>query len=692
VLKDKEGNMWFGSDGQGIFRYSGGPFISLDRSFGLPDNQIIGITGDEQRTIYFACYSGNICSYSLGEKVSNLDIKELGSAMVSCIAYQQGAGLWIAARGRGLYLYRNGRASYFPLNARESGALSISSLYTDRRNRLWVVMGPELVYLDQGKQTVVPLDGLTADCIAQVGEDSILIASNNGLLLYNGQALQPMVTGQLPDSLHIQCMTERDGKWILGTGDQGIVIYDTHSSKSTVFNKRNGLSSDFIYNIVTDSNGNIMAGTGLGISRISFDEAGRAAVMNYGKANGVAGLESNANAVFATPSGQIWFGTTEGACCYIPSARTIAAAPISIVLESVKLFGGKDIDPAYYTRQAGWYHIPDELELPYQHNNISLSFQAITLSPADKILYRYKLKGTETPWSEWSPENAVTFSALDPGTYTFVVECSINGRKEHTAPLQYTFCIKTPFHKSVWFVLSILGLCTLLGVYLQYSANKRKQNRIKREQALRREEQTRVRERTAEDFHDEVGNKLTRINVLTNILKAKMAPGNQDADRIIKQIQDNTQQLYSGTRDILWSLQSSNDNLYEIVNHVRDLAGELYSDTEINFSLSGNEPALKDIKMPLDKSRNFIMIWKEALNNALKYARAHHIHMAVVQEEHGFICVSLADDGAGFDEQTIKYGNGLKNMRARAERMGGQLDISTIENRGTKITLRFPYS
>ena len=73
-----------------------------------------------------------------------------------------------------------------------------------------------------------------------------------------------------------------------------------------------------------------------------------------------------------------------------------------------------------------------------------------------------------------------------------------------------------------------------------------------REDALRKEEQSRIRERTAEDFHDEVGNKLTRINVLTSVLQSKIEKPNPDAERIIQQIQDNSLQLYAGTRDILW--------------------------------------------------------------------------------------------------------------------------------------------
>src|SRR5690606_35267759 len=135
--------------------------------------------------------------------------------------------------------------------------------------------------------------------------------------------------------------------------------------------------------------------------------------------------------------------------------------------------------------------------------------------------------------------------------------------------------------------------------------------------------------RTAEDFHDEVGNKLTRINVLSNILKTKISNPAPDLFRIIEQIQENTAQLYSSTRDILWSLQPSNSNLYEILHRIRDVGVELFQDTDIEFSFSGADERMKRYRLPLDVSRNLIMIFKEALNNCLKYANATQVYMEV---------------------------------------------------------------
>src|SRR5690606_17084985 len=106
--------------------------------------------------------------------------------------------------------------------------------------------------------------------------------------------------------------------------------------------------------------------------------------------------------------------------------------------------------------------------------------------------------------------------------------------------LHYSFEIIAPFHKTNLFTFLVLAAFMLLGISLQYAANRRKQNRLRLLEKLRNEEQDKVRARTAEDFHDEVGNKLTRINVLTNILKTRIEKPAPELFRIIEQIQDNT--------------------------------------------------------------------------------------------------------------------------------------------------------
>lgn len=691
-LRDREGNIWMSSDGEGIFRYSSEPFISFDEHSGLPNKQVTGITGNKNGEVFFASYQSKLSSYQLGGKIKVINNSLIQNDIITALRYQEGKGLWIGTRNTGLYLYnQNGLLKRFDEKGILSAQSSITTICTDNQNKLFVGVGKGLLCIEDNKTTNINIHESTPNCICAIGNDSILASSNEGFYLIKNYTATIWRPNKLLDSIAVQTMTSKGNKIYIGTTEKGVIIYNRQTNEVLHINSKNGLSSDFIYNLLLDKNNNLWAGTGRGICKIILgDKETEFKSVIYGKANGIIGLESNSNASYEDNQQHLWFGTTEGVSCFFPSAKPTKAKVVSIVLESVKLFGGKNIDSNLYQKSTSWYGVPENLNLPYRLNNISFAFQAITLSPADKILYQYFLEGASKNWSEWSEENSINFSALEPGNYTLKVKCKINDDIQSQAVLNYSFKIKTPFHKSIWFVVSIIGLAILTGVYLQYAANKRKLNRLKREDLLRKEEQSRVRERTAEDFHDEVGNKLTRINVLTSVLKSKIDSSNIEAERILQQIQDNSQQLYAGTRDILWSLQPSNDNLFEILNHVGDLARELFSETEITFQLSGNAESFRNYKMPLDKSRNFIMIWKEALNNCMKYASAKKVLMQVLVLNDRSIQIRLIDDGKGFDATTITNGNGLKNMSTRAKRLDAQFEIRSTLNNGTQIILILP--
>jgi signal transduction histidine kinase len=335
-----------------------------------------------------------------------------------------------------------------------------------------------------------------------------------------------------------------------------------------------------------------------------------------------------------------------------------------------------------------WYPVPYNLRLPYRKNNLTFNFHAVSLSGHDQLRYRYVMNGLDAPWSTWSPVTSVTYSALPPGKYDFVVQCMADGDTS-VKELHYSFEIIAPFHKTNLFTFLVLAAFMLLGISLQYAANRRKQNRLRLLEKLRNEEQDKVRARTAEDFHDEVGNKLTRINVLTNILKTRIEKPAPELFRIIEQIQDNTAQLYSGTRDILWSLQPANGNLYEILNRIRDVGVELFQHTEIEFRFPTLDERFRQFRLPLDVSRNLTMIFKEALNNCLKYAEATSVHMDVVLKDQDTLQLKLTDNGKGFDMHSVRKGHGITNMHVRAERIKGRLYIDSNGDNGTIITLTF---
>jgi len=686
VLKDNEGNIWIASDGQGIFRFSGTQFTGLDEDVGLPSAQVMALAYKGGDSLIIGTYDAGIYIFSDG-KVRGLSFPSQPVPAIMSLAYDKDGRLWMGTRGRGLWSYDHGIFRQYAAPEYPLPSNYVNSLYADKYGRVWIGLTNGVMVLEDYMLKLADTNTNAVFSFLNIGYDSTLIATDGGLRLFHAGVARPFITGTIADSAAIQCFIMRDRELWLGSSDNGLIRYNMRTGKATTISKSQGLRSDFIYNIVTDNDNNVWVGTGFGIHRVEIRADDEPVITFYGRAQGITGMESNINSVLKLPDGSIWFGTTNGALHYSPHTPVVYSSPANIILQSVKIAGESVIDPKWYDSSDAWYNIPFDLRLPYKKNNIAFTFQAITLGGAQQTLYRYRMEGLDAPWSDWAAGNSVTYSALPPGKYTFRVQCR-SSAGTGTPDLVYHFEIITPFHQTVWFRLSILGICLLAGILIQYSINRRKQDRMALLARLRAEEQGKIRLRTAEDFHDEIGNKLTRINVLTNVLRNKIEL-NPESSRILNQIADNTSQLYSGTRDILWSLKPSNDVLHEILLRIQDFGSELFQDTDITFTFTGHSESWHNYRLDMEMSRNLIMIFKEALNNCLKYAEPSHVSMDISWKQRHVLQILLKDNGKGFDTNVAHKGNGLANMHTRAGRLGGKLYIDSRPGKGTIISLTF---
>ncbi len=88
---------------------------------------------------------------------------------------------------------------------------------------------------------------------------------------------------------------------------------------------------------------------------------------------------------------------------------------------------------------------------------------------------------------------------------------------------------------------------------------------------------------------------------------------------------------------------------------------------------------------------NCFRILQEALTNSIKHAHAKHIRIAA-ETGGGFLNLSLSDDGKGIEGNPLDEtsGNGIRNMRVRAEELGGTISITNRTDCGTEVQVRIP--
>jgi signal transduction histidine kinase len=277
---------------------------------------------------------------------------------------------------------------------------------------------------------------------------------------------------------------------------------------------------------------------------------------------------------------------------------------------------------------------------------------------------------------------------LPPGNYTFEVKAVTTDGTSSENTASFSFSITPPFYQTTWFRIVAIAFFILLGIALQSYRHRLRVNRLKIIEATKREENLKIRQQTAEDFHDELGNKLTRITVLSEILDTKMDQGQVDQKKLLEQIKQNASSLYNGTKDILWALDPQSDNLYEILNHIKDFGNELFLDTPVEFEFNGIDESLNEIKLPMEYSRNIPMIFKELLNNILKHAHATHVGLTLDAITMDDIQLTLCDNGCGFVQNELHKGQGINNMMMRTKRIGGDINISSEKGAGTVVKLK----
>ena len=108
---------------------------------------------------------------------------------------------------------------------------------------------------------------------------------------------------------------------------------------------------------------------------------------------------------------------------------------------------------------------------------------------------------------------------------------------------------------------------------------------------------------------------------------------------------------------------------------------------ELTFS-ADSVPAL--LIIPGNVRKNIFLVFKEAINNILKYSEASACKVEMGIRNHKFI-LQVSDNGRGMIHAGKENGSGMQNMRKRAEELGGMLDISSIPGNGVIILMMIPF-
>jgi signal transduction histidine kinase len=193
-----------------------------------------------------------------------------------------------------------------------------------------------------------------------------------------------------------------------------------------------------------------------------------------------------------------------------------------------------------------------------------------------------------------------------------------------------------------------------------------------------------IRNKIAQDLHDDIGSTLSSISILSNLaLKEKNV--NQTI-ATMHEIKDSSVTLMEKMDDIVWSINPRNDSLENLLLRIKRFATTLFEAKNIDYAITIQEN-INEVKLSMEYRQHIYLILKEAINNLVKYADATQ---AVIQVSYrdSVLELKLQDNGKGFDLSRPFTGNGLLSMKNRADLMQAELIMKSSPEEGSSVLLR----
>jgi signal transduction histidine kinase len=196
------------------------------------------------------------------------------------------------------------------------------------------------------------------------------------------------------------------------------------------------------------------------------------------------------------------------------------------------------------------------------------------------------------------------------------------------------------------------------------------------------------RKRIMADLHDDVQGTLAGISIFASIAQTQVQATHPQTAHIIENIGDKARLLIDIIKQIIGSSTKKDTRFEDIMTQMQQYVQDLsaHKNTTIDFQVDTD---LNNLNFNIQKNKEFYLIFKEAAYNASKYAHATHLQIRL-EKQLGQICLTIVDNGQGFEQAKVKTGSGLRNMQQRANRLGGVLEITSTPNEGTTVLLRVP--
>ncbi|HEX7844545.1 MAG TPA: two-component regulator propeller domain-containing protein, partial [Chitinophagaceae bacterium] len=719
--EDNKGLMWIGGKFNGLYilnrkdnsvlHYSNNPL----QEGTIAHNKINCIYKDREGNIWLGTARGISLHRPLLQQFTQTFLPAINNEQVNKIydfTEDEQQSLYIAT-DKGIFWQRKGEASFQFMPLVYNGErLQVSKFYW-RNKELLVGTNMSLFVLDLLKKQLTPLPNTDKDIVMKriiesrvvsIAADSIPGRSvlwtipYGHYLAYYDFAAQQWVSRQdsvkkivadlkLTDNLIRKIVVDRNGTRWIATAKEGLGMMRRNETAFTYFsssnNKGAGLLATDVYDMLPDAEGNIWVsshggglfyGTGQPLSfkhiagspnlgegmqldekqnlwfisgnslykyRLAENKVIAWQLPDIEKSTGVRGY------IFKSRNGYLYMPGNNYFIKFLPSAVYKKTTSPTIYITDLKVNAHCQTGRLFEKNN----------RFSYSNNSISLEFAAPKVPDDEPMQFEYRMKGLNDEWAV-TDANVQNFANLQPGDYVF--EARIAGATSEKDIVSFAFTIIPPFYRTWWFFI----ICALFIAAAAYGLYRYRINQLLKQQAMRN--------KIAQDLHDSVGSTLSSISVYSQVAKIyKQQEKQNELQDALEKISTTSGEMISEMNDIVWAINPRNDNMNIILQRMESYAKPLLQTKGISFNFN-YDPAILLLNLKMEQRKNFYLIFKEAVNNALKYSNCNHLEVDV-KVSGKFIELIVQDDGVGFDMEQLGAktskslsGNGLNNMKRRA--------------------------
>lgn len=679
IILDREENVWIGTTGDGLLKLADQQVLYIPLGQVSSNSFNLAATTDSSGHIWILTYTGlwEVYRSNSGEWKKHRHISESRS---SGILVDHEGRLWELEVPRNLYhVYAITTRQNAPSILRRIGSISARTFgrvnpgYTftlSDKNRGWFAVDPVgLMEVDIQSGRVLrrfkPSEGLFDDKLRALLADregniwsgtwtAGLNVLHPGVDTFRAVKEFPGLPGSGVRSLH----QDREGAVWIGTRYNGLVRFK--GGTFTGLSVKDGLLSNAIW-CIAETDQRIWCGTDVGMESVS-------------KATGM-----------LLPRKNDLIGQRVFACGAYRNEYVWAVLANSLVIIQDPETPSRGVPPPVYIKSFSVHGtvIPPEAPHKFSHDENSATIEYVGLSFRNEraVRYQYRMFGADSAWTAPSKQQSVTFASLTPGTYMFEVRAISADGVTSTTPASIRFVIIPPIWQRWWFVaLTLLSLALVLFLLYRY-------------RVARLLEMERLRTRIAADLHDDVGTNLSSIMLASQIIEREL-PLRSAERRHLAELRTRAGLTQDMLKDIVWLLNPHNDTMGDFILKLKEITRRHLMAIPWTFNVTGEQHVEG---LSLEFKRNVILFLKEAVTNVAKHAEATAVSIDLTLGATTF-SLSIEDNGKGFrmddrgvapdgDAAPVACGNGLTNLRTRAQYLGGLVEIVSAPGRGTTVRL-----